>query len=164
MPLSALLAATLGLLRLRQGPQDLPASWAFAIGAIALYLTVNVVTQARLGDSEAGPRTLLWIGFQFAAVAALLNARGLAARLPQTLGALAATGTVISLISYAIVAQADPSRDQPLLALLLLAVFAWSLLVDGHIYRHALSTTLSMGMLVAVVIFAASYSLVEFLV
>jgi hypothetical protein len=164
MPLSAVFGTTFGILRFRQGPQDLPSSWAFAVGAIAVYVAVNLVTQAQLGDSEAGPRTLLWIGIQFAAVAALLNARGLAARLAQTLCALAATGTAISLVSYAIVAQADPSRDQPVLALLLIGVFAWSLLVDGHIYRHALSTTLSKGMLVAVVIFAVSYSLVEFLV
>lgn len=164
MPLSAIAATVFGILRLRQGPQDLPSSWVLTIGIIAVYLAVNLVTQASLGDAEAGPRTLLWVGIQFAAVAALLNARGLAARLAQTLAALAGTGVVIALVSWLIVAQADPSRNQPLLALALIGVFGWSLLIDGHIYRHALSTTLSKGMLVAVLIFAASYSLVEFLV
>ena len=41
------------------------------------------------------------------------------------------------------------------------ATFLWSLAVDGHIYRHALSTTMSLGMLVAVLIFALNFVVIE---
>ena len=53
---------------------------------------------------------------------------------------------------------------QPMLALALLGVFTWSVVIDAHIYRHALSTTMSRGLLVAVLLFAISYTLIELLV
>jgi hypothetical protein len=43
------------------------------------------------------------------------------------------------------------------------AVFIWSLLVDAHIYRHALTVPFAVGMLVTVLLLAASYVLIEML-
>jgi hypothetical protein len=40
-------------------------------------------------------------------------------------------------------------------------VFLWSLAVDAHIYREALSTTMSIGTLVAVIIFACNFFLIQ---
>jgi hypothetical protein len=57
--------------------------------------------------------------------------------------------------------QLDPQKPQPGLALAYLGIFVWSLLVDGHIYRHALSIKMSLGVLVAVLIFAANYTLMR---
>jgi hypothetical protein len=48
----------------------------------------------------------------------------------------------------------EAGQDQALLALVWITAFGWSLAVDAHIYRHALSTTMSQGVLVAVIIFA----------
>ena len=44
-------------------------------------------------------------------------------------------------------------QPQPGLAGLYLALFLWSLAVDGHIYRHALSSKMGFGVLVAVTVF-----------
>ena len=58
---------------------------------------------------------------------------------------------------------ADPGRNQPVMALFWFAIFAWSLVVDAHIYRNALSVTMAQGLLVAVLLMAASYVMIELL-
>lgn len=40
-------------------------------------------------------------------------------------------------------------------------VFLWSIAVDAHIYRHALSIRMNLGVLLAVLIFAANFILLE---
>jgi hypothetical protein len=40
-------------------------------------------------------------------------------------------------------------------------VFIWSLFVDAHIYRNSLSVPFAIGMLVTVLVLAASYVLIE---
>jgi hypothetical protein len=154
----------LDLLRLRAGPQDFPSGWTVAIPMIFAYLAVILFSQSRLGDPDAGLRSLLTISGQFFAVLIMLGLRGVPERATQTLSALAGSGVVLVVVSYLLVAQADPNRNQPVLALALLAVFTWSIVIDAHIYRHALSTTMSRGLLVAVMLFAVSYTLIELLV
>jgi hypothetical protein len=62
-----------------------------------------------------------------------------------------------------ILARFDGSQDQPELALAWFAVFIWSLAVDAHIYRHALSIRLPVAMLITVMLLAVSYSLIDLL-
>jgi hypothetical protein len=152
------------LLRLRAGPQDFPSGWSFAGLMILLYTAGVMFSQSRLGDPDAEIRSLLSMSFQFSAVVALLIFRGFPERATQTLGALACSGLVMVMMSYLVVSQADPNRNQPVLALALLGVFTWSIVIDAHIYRHALSTTMSRGLLIAVLLFAATYTLIELLV
>ena len=85
----------------------------------------------------------------------------MSARLPQTLSALAGTGLVFGFISVLLISQADPTSISPTLALVWLGVFLWSLAVDAHIYRHALSIKLNLGLLVAVMVFATNFILLE---
>jgi hypothetical protein len=40
-------------------------------------------------------------------------------------------------------------------------LFVWSLAVDAHIYRHALSIKMSFGVLVAVLIFGANFIILK---
>jgi hypothetical protein len=61
------------------------------------------------------------------------------------------------LLALMLLVQLDPANPQPNVALAYLGLFVWSLLVDGHIYRHALSIKMSLGVLVAVLIFAANF-------
>jgi len=65
------------------------------------------------------------------------------------------------LLALLILVQLDPDRPQPGVALAYLGLFVWSLAVDGHIYRHALSIKMSLGVLVAVLIFAANFILMR---
>jgi len=151
----------LDMMRLRSGPQDLPASRGLLLVLVALYLAQGFVAGSVIDEPDAGPRTALAVAVQFAAIGALLRVRGFVERTPQTLSALAGTGFLFGLLSVAVLSRIDPGAPQPDLALLYLGLFAWSLLVDGHIYRHALSIKLGGGVLTAVLIFAVNFALLR---
>ena len=151
------------MLRLRGGPQNIPASWPLMILLLAAYLTQNLITGAQLEDESAVAKSLLAISLQVAVLAGLLHWRQHTERFTQTLSALAGVGIVFNAITWALLTRSDPALNQPMLAMSWLSVFIWSLFVDANIYRQALSTTLSMGMLITVLILAASYILIEML-
>jgi hypothetical protein len=153
----------LNLMRFRSGPQDLPASRGLLLGLVILYLAQGFLAGRIIDEPDAGPRTIVAIALQFAAIAVLLNLRGLHARTQQTLSAMAGTGFLFGLLSLAVLSRIDPASPQPNLALFYLALFVWSLLVDGHIYRHALSIKLGGGVLIAVLIFAVNFILLRLL-
>jgi len=94
-------------------------------------------------------------------IATLLHLKKLSTRLPQTLSALAGTGLIFGSGSVLLISQAEPASNQPMLALVWFGVFLWSIAVDAHIYRHALSIKMNLGVLVAVLIFAANFILLQ---
>lgn len=149
------------LLRLRGGPQNLPASWPLMIFLLAAYLVQNLVTGQQLEDPNAAAKSLLAVCLQICVLTGLLFWRKHVERFAQTMSALAAVGIFFNIVTWALLSSSDPTQNQPLLALVWFAVFIWSLFVDAHIYRHSLSVPLSMGMLVTVLILAASYVLIE---
>lgn len=160
--MNALFHTVAGILLLRSGPQDLPYSRNLTVLLVAAYLALGIYTGKQLGDENAAATSLAISTLQFAAVAIMLYLRKHLARLPQTLAALAAAGIIIGALSYLVLSQADPGQQQPVLAMAWFAIFIWSLLVDGHIYRHALSITMAQGVLIAVLLLAATYVAVEF--
>ena len=151
------------LLRLRGGPQNLPTSWALMILLLTAYLVQNLVTGHQLEDQNAAAKSLLAISLQIFVLAGLLFWRKHLERFAQTMSALAAAGIFFNMITWGLLSMSDPTVNQPLLALVWFAVFIWSLFVDAHIYRHALSIPFAVGMLVTVLILAASYVLIEML-
>jgi hypothetical protein len=150
-------------MRLRAGPQDLPSSWAITV-LVALACGVQGVLADRMldGPGEA-PRSVVALTVQVVASAVLLWARRSPNRLPQTLTALTGTGFLFGLISMLLLTQTTPDGFPPGLVLIWLGVFLWSLLVDAHVYRHALSITMSLGVLVAVLVFALNFMVIEML-
>jgi len=114
-----------------------------------------------LGDAQSVPRSLIAITVQFLVIATLLHLKKLSTRLPQTLSALAGTGLIFGFASVFLISQAETGRNQPVLALVWFGVFLWSIAVDAHIYRHSLSIKMNLGVLVAVLIFAANFILLE---
>jgi len=150
-----------GMLLLRSGPQNLPASWALAIILVSAYMVQNLITGQQLEDDYAAAKSLLAISLQVVVLTGLLYWRRHLERFPQTLSALAGVGIVFNAITWALLTQSDPAANQPLLALTWFAVFIWSLFVDAHIYRNSLSVPFSMGMLITVLTLAASYVLIE---
>lgn len=149
------------MMRLRSGPQDLPAGWPLAAAISLAYIGQGFFADQVLGEADGAPRSLLAIAVQFSVVALLLGLRNFQSRLPQTLFALAGTGFIFGLLSILILTRIDPGKSQPDLALLYLGLFAWSLVVDAHIYRHALSIRMGIGALLAVLIFAANFMLLR---
>lgn len=151
------------LLRLRGGPQLLPASWPLMIFLVTAFLVQNLITGQQLEDADAAAKSLLAISLQIAVLGGLLYWRDHSERFAQTLSALTGVGIIFNAITWTLLMQSDPSTNQPVLALTWFTIFIWSLFVDAHIYRNALSVTLSVGMLITVLTLAASYVLIEML-
>lgn len=147
----------LEILRLRSGPQDLPAAAGLALVLALAYALQGLAADRALDAADGAPRSLVAIAVQFGVIATLLSWRRLSARLPQTISALAGTGFIFGLIAFALLTQVERGQPQPGLATAYLGLFAWGLAVDAHIYRHALSTKMSFGFLVAVLIFGANF-------
>jgi hypothetical protein len=135
----------------------MPLAWILAAVLLLAYVIEGFIADSILGDPETAPRSLLGISIQFAIVTIILRLRGYGVRLAQTWAALAGTGLLFGLLSVLLLLTAVPDRNQPLLALVWLAAFIWSLTVDAHIYRHALSTRWSQGILLAILIYGANF-------
>lgn len=151
----------LDLMRFRGGPQDLPGHWSIAVLASLAYAFQGLLADRMLDGPEAAPRSVLALLVQVTATWALLQLRRMPNRLPQTITALAGTGFLFSLLSVLLLLQGTPEGFPPGIALLWFCVFLWSLFVDAHIYRHALSITMSLGVLVAVLVFAVNFLAIE---
>lgn len=132
-----------------------------AIGLTGAYIAQGLFADRLLEEADSTPRSLIAISVQFFVIATLLQLKKLTTHLPQTLSALAGTGLVFGFLSIFLISQADPERNQPVLALVWFGIFLWSIAVDAHIYRHALSIRMNLGILVAVLIFAANFILLE---
>ena len=149
------------LLRLRGGPQNLPASWPLMIFLLTAYLVQNLITGQQLEDPDAAAKSLLAVSLQVVVLTGLLVWRRHPQRFAQTLSALAAVGIFFNMTTWALLSLSDPATNQPVLAMVWFGVFIWSLFVDAHIYRNSLSVPFAVGMLVTVLVLAASYVLIE---
>ena len=149
------------LMRLSSGPQDVRGCRGLLFVLAVFYVLQGFLTGELINEPDAAPRTFLAITVQFAVITVLLRVKNLGARVQQTLTAMAGTGILFGLVSTPLLLQFEPDTDQPGLALAYLGLFAWSLAVDGHIYRHALSIKMNMGVLTAVLIFALNFVLLK---
>ena len=158
---SRLILNLLDMLRLRSGPQEMPPGWTIAASLALAYIAQGFIADQVMGDHDGMPRSLVAISVQLGIVGLLLNLRSYQSRFPQTVSALAGTGFIFGLLSLLILTRVDPGKPQPELALLYLFLFGWSLAVDAHIYRHALSVKFGIGALLAVMIFAVNFILLK---
>jgi len=151
------------LLSLRGGPQHLPTSKALAIFLLAVYVAQNLLTGQQLADEYAAEKSLVAIALQIVILTGLLRWRNYQSRFVQTLTALVGVGIVFNAVTWVLLMQSDPNLSQPGLALAWFGVFLWSLFVDAHIYRHSLSVSLAVGMLITVLMLAMSYIFIDML-
>lgn len=156
-----ILISLANLLTLRGGPQHLPASTALTGFLLLAYVVQNLLTGQQLEDEHAAAKSLIAIVLQITLLTGLLRWRNYQERFFQTLSALVAVGIVFNAITWALLTQSDPTQSQPGLVITWFGVFLWSLLVDAHIYRHALSVNLSIGMLITVLMLALSYIVID---
>ena len=151
---------------LRAGPQQLPAAPQFLALMLAGYFLVGLLISRLsfdLGAAAAMSLLDLLLMAAFAQLALRIVAKP--ERFIQTLAALAGTGQLLSLLAlpliqrlYAAQAAGDTAAGS---ALAWLALLIWSLLVLGHILRHALSVSLMTGVGVAVLYSLASVMIVR---
>lgn len=154
--MSAFLSRLIGILLLRDGPQNLPAGHLPMLLAIGLYMAVSAVSMS-LSETAENPLgvVLLAVLLPLVLVRIVLTLKGKQARWLQTLTALFGTGALLSLLSLPL-ALSNGSEPPAPVVIASLVLFFWSFAVDGHIWRHALDTNFTTGLAVAVLLFAIS--------
>ncbi len=141
---------------MRRTPQDDRLSLSALVLALLAYLLMDLF-QALSGSAfaEAVAMSLVDTALLVLFAWAVLALADKKIRLLQTLTALAGTNALLGLLGLPLIQQAaqahqlgvEPSLELAFAGLLLLT---WSIAVQAHIFRHALSTRYGIGMLVAV--------------
>lgn len=154
--MSELVSRLVGIMMLRDGPQDLPAGPAALSLAVMLYVAASAASLAA-GQTPDHPVGILLLAVLLPLVLCriVLSLRGRPARWEQTLTALFGSGALLSLISLPLSLGGGPEPAAPMVVASLV-LFIWSFAVDAHIWRHALDASYAVGLAVAVVLFAVS--------
>ena len=154
----------------RKGPQDVPAARGVFMFALGAYLLAGAAAlwPTASGTREVFGQLMLDLVLMVVVCAALLTLTGRAARLGQTLAALFGTGALLSAAAVPFVwllaatlggVETMPESIPPAAALSSIALFGLllaSLLVTGHILRHALDWSYAGGVMAATAYFALS--------
>ena len=152
------LAAMLNILRLQTGPQDLPADNGTLVFWVGIALIAGMVIGIPLyGFGQALALNVMDLVVLYAFVVIVLNLRRVPDRWRQTFTAMAGTGAVLGLLMAMLMLLAggpdpagDPEEVSTGLLLGMLVLFAWLLLVFGHILQQALGLGMRLvGMLIA---------------
>lgn len=143
----ATLVPMLQILRLRSGPQDLPADREVLIFWIGVSMVSGILVAAPLYGFVASfflsalDLAVLWIF-----VLALLGLQGRSGRWLQTYTALVGVSALLGLVMAGLLWISPPDPDQEPMAtpimFVYLAVVVWLLLAFGHILQQSLSLTL----------------------
>ncbi|MEE4216089.1 MAG: hypothetical protein V2I48_00600 [Xanthomonadales bacterium] len=139
----------------------MPASRGFTVLLAALYIAGGFLAGGVLDEPEYAQRAMMAITVQFTSIILLLQLKGFRDRTQQTIGALSGTGFLFGLMSIYLLSLVNVEKPQVELAALYFVLFIWSIAVDGHIYRHALSSKIGTGVLVAVTIFSINFILLR---
>lgn len=145
------------LIRLRRGPQDLPASQNLLI-ATGIMLVVTAVLGDHINSDFTGRLVfaLTQVAILTVTVWIVLSLNQKTERAVQTLTAFYGTSTLIQLVVWpfrswllSLGEEAQEQASVPLFVVVLLAI--WSFVVMVHIYRHALDTSRGKAILVSIV-------------
>jgi cytochrome bd-type quinol oxidase subunit 2 len=161
---------------LRAGPQDLPYSPALARGLVALLIGVNLLYSATGPDTLLLPRILVAVGVLLGVTWIALTTRDRTPRYAQAVTALCGC-TILFLLALMpltwllFALQPDPASAEALpqdprrvaLALLAVLLLGWKVMVNGHIFRHALDWPYGAGILLALGIFMLQQGLDQLL-
>lgn len=162
--MGAIIRLVIDICLFQKGPQNLPYS------PLLFYLSVLVYSFASLlllllstdlWDAllQLAVEVVLMYGFAWG----MLKIANRAARFYQTATALFATDTLITVCAIPVFWAMLAGQTAPLYALLTLGLMLWHWFVTGHIFRHALSTSLAFGLCLALLYIIGSYQLMALL-
>ncbi len=151
--MAALFRLYLDICLLRRGPQDVPAApvllW---LTAVAYFMVGVMVSRALYDVRTAVFLSALDMALSAGLLATILWSRGVFARWPQTFTALCGSQMLLNLGLWPVFmwyVRVQSTPDALLPSLLSLAVWIWSVVVIGHVLRHALNMPLWLGNAIA---------------
>lgn len=139
------LPTLLGLLRLRAGPQDLPADQ----GVLVFWMGASLLAGLLVAGPVHGAVASLFLGVLdlivlYIFIMVLLGLNGLTPRWLQTyialVGASALLGFIMSVLVWVLPPELEQAQAQisPLVVVAYLGLLVWLLMVFGHILQQAL--------------------------
>jgi hypothetical protein len=150
---------------LRRAPQDLPAASALlALGVVAdvlVGLLLGLIVD--LSPWMALSQGLVDVAFMLAVLYVALRLMDRLRRFMQTATALLGAGAVLgtlAIVPLSLLPVGGEGEPTAIAAILFLGLIVWSVLVTGHIFRHAFDLRLGQGVVIAVAYNLLSYSLV----
>jgi len=172
--MKSLPARILDLCLLRSGPQDLPYSIPLTRNLVIITVGVDLLYAHLLQFPHALPRIALSLGMLLGAPWLLLGLRQRRERYAQTLAALAGSSIALSMLTlplalYAVdlptlTPETKPTPGQLAFAWASLILVSWKLVINSHIYRHALDWPRMAAMLLAFGLFVFELGLDQLLV
>lgn len=140
---------------LRATPQDIPASQLLLSVVLLANFLVNAIAYALLYD--LGPSIVLAVSelaLMAGAITALLFVNRKPQRIVQSLAAMSGASTVLTFISLPvqewIYSAAAAETLSSIHALAWITLMAWSVTITTHIFRHALSSMMTVGLTLAI--------------
>lgn len=164
--MTELLRALRDIIWMRRGPQDVPYSLSWLVILIFANLAVQWGLAVFSGIEQISiTQAVVEESALFSLLYVILMTRGFSNRFVQTATAFQGVTIIFTLLLAPIVVMmsGNPKLTEPLtplqslFGLLTLPIIIWKFAIDAHVFRHALSTTLGRGFLMAVVwLFAQS--------
>ena len=155
--MNSILILFIDLIRLRKGPQDLPASQGLLIiTGFLLIVSAVLGDQFNSGLSERLVFALTQVAILTVLVWFILSLNHKAARAVQTLTAFYGSSVIIQLFVWpfrswllSLTEEAQQQATIPLLAVIALAI--WSFVVMVHIYKNALDSSRGKAILMSII-------------
>lgn len=156
-----LLQKLLAIALFRIGPQDLPPGPSAMLTCLILYVLIaGLSLMSPEAAANAAMVMLVAVAVPLILSRIILLAAGKLARWQQTVGALFGTSALLSALSLPF-GWAAGDQASTVNGLILVAIFFWSLAVNGHIWRHALEVSFAGGLAISVLSFAATLFVVN---
>jgi hypothetical protein len=141
--------------RLKAGPQELPSGRNILISAILAGIFIDSFATSIFMPEKSGLEVIILVAIYNVALLMaayfLLRLVGYAERGVQTITAMAGSGLLISLVllpSLLMINFADETVNSQ--AIFILFDNVWRIVVNAHIFRHALSVNLLLAMIISV--------------
>jgi hypothetical protein len=153
--LSTLAKAFLNICLLRKGPQDLPKSSALLTLCLIFYTLIDVLLTVQTRPFiDALLVSLVDVGFLLVVTSLILKQHRHIERLGQTMTALFGTGVILGILIFPLVYggvqnQYDGGIQQIIIVIFLVMVI-WNIAVLAHIVRHSISTSMGIGIIIAI--------------
>ncbi len=163
--LGTLAKAFLDICLLRKGPQDLPESSVLLTLCLILYTLTDVLLTVQTRPfTDALLVSLLDVGFLLLVTSLILKQHHHIERLGQAMTALFGTGVILGILVFPLVYGGVQNHHEGLTQQIIISLFLvmviWNIAILAHIVRHAISTSMGVGIIIAILYVCMSSLLV----
>jgi len=153
--LSTISKAFLDICLLKKGPEDLPKSSVLLFLCLFMYTLIDVLLTVQSRPFEyALMVSLVDVGFLLLVTSLILKQHQKLDRWHQTMTALFGTGVILGIFIFPLVFGSGQNQYeawvQQMIVFLFLIMVIWNVAVLAHIVRHAISTSMGIGIMIAI--------------